>query len=190
MSKLNSFLQKTSSVKNICISFLASHLVLLLMMVYTFPVINHQIGTSAFDLQPLGYSLSLAESIVSSLDDDSRALYLFPQLTVLDLLYPFLLATFLGSLLFRLRKLTETKSRIASAFLVIPFAAMICDYSENMFVILMITESIELSEFIVFLSSTCTLLKGLLTSLAWMGILFYSVKWFARKSRIPLQKSP
>ncbi|UZR96997.1 hypothetical protein [Chondrinema litorale] len=97
MSNLNSLLQKTSSVKNICILFVASQLILLLMMTYTFPVINSDIGTKAYDLQTFGYSVTTAKSIVNNLSTRSLQLYLFPQLTLLDVCYPFLLALFLSS---------------------------------------------------------------------------------------------
>lgn len=181
MSILHSFLLKTSSVKKICISFVSSHFVLLLMMLYTFPVINNQIGTKAFDLQTFGYSVSEAESILNNLNDQTIALYLFPQLTLLDLLYPFLLALFLSSLLFRLINITGTKSKFASIFLAIPFLAMIFDYSENICIILMISKSIECSETIVVLSSSFTILKGVLTSIAWIAILVYVIVWFRMK---------
>ena len=181
MSILNSFLLKTASVKQICISFIASHFVLLLMMIYTFPVINNQIGTKAFDLQPFGYSVSEAVSIVSNLNDQTTSLYLFPQLTLLDLLYPFLLALFLSSLLFRLIKISRAKSKIASTFLIIPFLTMMFDYLENICIILMITKSIEISETIVVLSSTFTILKGVLTSVSWIAILVYGITWFKMK---------
>ena len=181
MSILNSLLLKTSSVKKICISFVASHLVLLLMWIFTLPVINDQIGTQVFDLQTFGYDVSVAESIVNNLNDRTTALYLFPQLTLLDVLYPFLMALFLSSLLFRLFKITKTTSKVTSILLVIPFLAMIFDYAENICVILMITKSIETSETIVFISSTFTVLKGLLTSIAWIAILVYTIKWLGIK---------
>lgn len=178
MSILNSLLLKTSSIKNISILFIASHLVLLVMMIYTFPVINNQIGTEAFDLQTFGYSVSVAESIVYSLDDRTTDLYIFPQLTLLDLFYPFLLALFLSSLLFRLFSITESKSKTTAMLLTIPFLAMLFDYAENVCIILMVSKSMEPGEAIVFLSSTCTVLKGIITSLAWIAVLVYSVKWF------------
>ncbi len=181
MTILNSLLRKTASVNKICISFIASHSVLLLMMVYTFPVINSQIGTKAFDLKPFGYSVSEAASIVNNLNDQTTSLYLFPQLTVLDLFYPFLLALFLGSLLFRLIKITQAKGKIASIFLIIPFLTMMFDYSENICIILMITKSIDISQTIVVLSSTFTILKGVLTSVSWIAISLYGIKWFRMK---------
>ena len=128
MSILTSLLQKTSSVKTIIILFICSHLVLLSMMLFTFPKINGQIGTKAFDLQTFGYSVSKAESIVNNLNDQTTQLYLFPQLTFLDLLYPFLLALFLSSLLYRL---VNRNSKLKSLWLIIPFLAMTFDYLEN-----------------------------------------------------------
>ncbi|MDL5512158.1 hypothetical protein QSE00_10060 [Arenibacter sp. M-2] len=181
MTILNSLLFQTSSVRNICISFVASHLVLLLMWLYTLPVINNQIGTQVFDLQTFGYNISEAASIVDTLNNETRALYLFPQLTLLDLFYPFLLALFLSSLLFRLFIISKTASKLTSILLVVPFLAMIFDYAENICVILMITKTIELTDAIVFLSTTFTVLKGVLTSIAWIAILIYTIKWFRVK---------
>jgi len=181
MSILNSLLIKTSSVKNICILFVVSHLVLLMMMIFTLPVINDQIGTKVFDLQTLGYSVSVAESIVENLNNETTSLYLFPQLTLLDLLYPILLALFLSSILFRLFSITETKSKIASILLVIPFMAMLFDYAENICVILMISKSLELTKTLVLLSSSLTILKGVFTSITWITILVYAIKWFRMK---------
>lgn len=180
MSIVTSILQKTSSVKSVCILFVASHLILLSMMVFTFPVINNQIGTKAFDLQTFGYSASTAESIVNSLDDQTTQLYLFPQLTLLDLFYPLLVALFLSSLLFRMVK---GESKLKSFLVIVPFLAMLCDYSENICIILMITKSIGISKSFVLLSSSFTVLKGIFTSIAWIAILIYSIKWFIRRKK-------
>tara|TARA_R110002049_G_scaffold259883_3_gene435739 strand:- start:301 stop:792 length:492 start_codon:yes stop_codon:yes gene_type:complete len=151
------------------------------MWLYTLPVINNQIGTQVFDLQTFGYNISEAASIVDTLNNETRALYLFPQLTLLDLFYPFLLALFLSSLLFRLFIISKTASKLTSILLVVPFLAMIFDYAENICVVLMITKTIELTDAIVFLSTTFTVLKGVLTSIAWIAILIYTIKWFRVK---------
>jgi len=144
------------------------------MMVFTFPEINNQIGTKAFDLQTFGYSYSTAETIINNLNAQTTQLYLFPQLSLLDLCYPFLLALFLGSVLFRNVNIGST---LGFLIVGIPFLAMIFDYSENICVILMISKSIKISESIVLLSSSFTVLKGILTSIAWLAILIYFIKW-------------
>jgi len=178
MSIFTSLIQKTSSVKRICILFIVSHLVLASMMLFTFPAINHQIGTKAFELQAFGYSVSVAESIVNNLNDQTTQFYLFPQLTFLDLLYPFLLALFLSSLLSRL---VNRNTTLGQVLLIIPFLAMTFDYLENICLILMISKSIDISESIVLISSSFTVLKSILTSIAWIAILIYSTKWLILK---------
>lgn len=183
MPILNSILLKVSSPKRIFLLFVTSQLVFLLMMIYTFPEINHQIGTKAFDLQTFGYSVSTAQSIVNNLDDRTMGLYIFPQLMLLDIVYPFLLALLLSGLLFRLIKTTQSEGKIISKLLIFPFVAMISDYSENIGVILMISKSIEVSQTIVYLTSTATILKGVSTSIAWIAILVLSVKWIIMKIR-------
>lgn len=186
----NALISRTSSVKYLCYLFLSSHVILLLMMTYTFPRINNQIGTNAFDLQTFGYSVSEARSIVNTMNDQITNLYLFPQLSLLDLLYPFLLALFLSSFLFRLIGITKTKNGVNSIVLIVPFLAMIFDYLENICIILMITKSVETSEYFVLLSSIFTLLKSVLTSFAWISILFYSIKWFRMKKMERNEKQP
>jgi hypothetical protein len=153
------------------------------MMTYTFPRISNQMGSAAFDIRPLGYSTSEAKSMLANLNDQMIDLYLFPQLTLLDALYPFLLALFLSSFLFRLSTLTKTKSKAISLLLLLPFIAMLLDYVENTCIILMITKSVEISELTVHLSSTFTILKGVFTSFAWISVLVYSVQWLRMRFR-------
>lgn len=190
MNFINSLVSRTSSVKSLIYLFLSSHVILLLMMTYTFPRINNQIGTKAFDLNFLGYSVTEARSIVNNLNDQVTNLYLFPQLSFLDLLYPLLLALFLSSFLFRLITITKAKNGVNSILLIVPFLAMTFDYLENICIILMITKTVETSECFVLLSSIFTLLKSMLTSFAWIGILFYSIRWFRMKKMGRNEKQP
>ncbi|MCJ8292346.1 MAG: hypothetical protein HRT58_20545 [Crocinitomicaceae bacterium] len=177
MRIINSLNIRTYSVKSLSYLFVSSHAVLLIMMTYTFPRINEQIGGPAFDLRPSGYSASEARSILGNLNDQTIDLYLFPQLTLLDIMYPFLLALFLSSFLFRLLRLTKKKSKTSSILVLVPFIAMIFDYLENTCIILMITESVEITESFVQTSSTFSILKGVFTSFAWISILLYSIKY-------------
>ena len=61
---------------------------------------------------------------------------------------------------------------------------MIADYLENLCIILMITKPIEDAETIVYLSSLLTVLKGVLTSIAWIAILILSIKWATMKIQV------
>ena len=177
MRILNYLNTQTYSVRSLSYLFVSSHLILLVMMTYTFPKIIKQIGSSPFDLCPLGYSTSTARSLLNNLNGQTIDLYLFPQLTLLDLLYPFLLALFLSSFLFRLFTLLKSKNKAKTILLIVPFLAMIFDYSENVCIILMITKLNEVSDSLIHLSSTFTILKGVFSSIAWIILLYYSIKW-------------
>jgi len=98
-------LNRMSSKTGIIILFLLAHLVLFLMMVFTFPRINAQFGTQAFDLKTFGYSQEEATLMIQNLDQSTIDFYIFPQLLLLDILYPILLALFLSTLIIRLSNL-------------------------------------------------------------------------------------
>lgn len=174
LSPLKRFLNQTSSKAGIISLLILSQLVFLLMMTYTFPAINAQIGTPAFDLRPLGYSIFEAQAIIQKLDQKTIHLYLFPQLFLLDILYPALLALFLSSLLLRLYGLLGRKQ---ASFFLLPFMAMLFDYLENMMITLLITNSVALSEGIVQVASTFTILKGAFTTFSWLLIVVLFTSW-------------
>lgn len=177
MSFFTSLLQKTATLRNISILFILSQLVFLSMMLLTFPKINAQIGTNAFDLRTFGYSQAIAESIVAKLTIETRQLYLFPQLALLDVVYPILLALFLSSLLYRL---VPKNQGHRSILLILPFMALCFDYIENICIALLITKSIPTSTSFVFFSSLCTILKGVFTTLSWIIILIiFAIRFIA-----------
>lgn len=85
------FTEKFPTATRIGILFGLAHAVLLLMLAFTFPIINEKIGSPAFDLRSFGYSYSEAIQILSSLDKSSVEIYLFPQLFLLDVFLPFVI---------------------------------------------------------------------------------------------------
>ncbi|NQU53206.1 MAG: hypothetical protein HQ522_11785 [Bacteroidetes bacterium] len=129
-----------ASKKGITGLFLLSHTVLLLMMLFTFPRINAKFGTQAFDLKTFGYSQSEATMMLRNLDQSTIDLYLLPQLFLLDILYPILLALFLSTLIIRLSNLIKiNENHVFSNLFMLPFIAMFIDYFENIMITLMIT---------------------------------------------------
>lgn len=184
-----SLLKKLATRNGIIVLFLATHSVLAVMMFYTFPVINEQIGTQAFDLKTFGYSQEEAVGIVSSLDQDTKELYLFPQLFLLDVLYPLLLALMLGAMMIRLmRSLIEDERAIWYRLYLLPFAAMIFDYVENILIVIMISSNEMINPKLVQVSSMFTQLKSMVTIICWVIIIVLFVLWLVKKYSIGLRK--
>lgn len=186
MPKTFRMLYALASARMVFLWFLLSHGVLLCMMIFTFPKINTRLGTEAFDLRPLGYSVPQAMEMLERLDAETVRLYLFPQLYLFDVLYPLLLALFLSTFVIRLTKDSEKRSRfLVFAGIALPFLAALFDYTENLMITLMITDPGNASPQLIRTSSVFTVLKSMSTSLAWGIILiaggFRLYSWLTRR---------
>ena len=176
--KTHNRLERIASKTGILILFLLSHAVLLIMILFTFPHINAKLGTQAFDLKTFGYSQSEATLMLQNLDQSTIDLYLFPQLFLLDILYPILLALFLSTLIIRLSNLISiNQDHVFSNLFVLPFIAMLFDYIENIMISVMITNSTNVSSVVIKTASIFTLMKGVFTTLSWLVILALLIAW-------------
>lgn len=181
MKNINHLLKRTSTPKNLLFLFLISHTIFWFMISFSLPKINSQIGDKVFDIRPFGYSIIEARTILSNLNEETINFYIFPQLSFLDILYPFFLALFLSSLLFRLINISELLIRSKSILLMIPFIAMIFDYLENFCVLYMITHTSSTPNVLIHMSSIFTILKGVSTTIAWVSILLFSITFTRTK---------
>lgn len=182
--KIHNKLERMASKKGITGLFLLSHTVLLLMMLFTFPRINAKFDTQAFDLKTFGYSQSEATMMLRNLDQATIDLYLFPQLFLLDILYPILLALLLSTLIIRLSNLTKIKqNHLFSNLFILPFIAMTTDYLENIMISLMIINPTNVSSGVIKTASILTQIKGGLTSLSWLIILILLGIWLINKRK-------
>ncbi|WP_422358805.1 hypothetical protein [Reichenbachiella sp.] len=181
---LHNNLERLTTKPRIITLFILAHLVLLMMMLFTFPRINAQLGTEAFDLKAMGYSVEEATVMINKLDQATVDLYLFPQLFLLDLFYPLLLGLLLSALIIRLSHLIKLPSgHILSNLYLLPFLAMLLDYGENILIAKMITNSNHVSETIIKTASLFTQIKSGTTTLCWLVVVVYFVVWLVRKKR-------
>lgn len=182
--KFHSLLARLTSKRGIIILFVLAHLVLLLMMLFTFASINTKLGTEAFDLKAFGYSQQEALLMLQNLDQSTIDLYLFPQLFLLDVLYPLLLALLLSTLIIRLSGLIQLKSsHILSNLYLLPFLAMILDYGENILIALMITNPTNTSASLINTASLLTQLKSGVTTLSWLVVIIFFVIWLLNRKK-------
>jgi hypothetical protein len=182
LKKAHRKLEQMSSKAGIITLFLLAHSVLLSMMLFTFPRINAQLGTQAFDLKTFGYSPAEANMMLQNLDQSTIDFYLFPQLFFLDILYPILLALFLSAVITRLSVLIKIRpNHILSNLYLLPFIAMFMDYLENVMISLLITNSTDVSLVVVKLASILTQMKGAFTTLSWIIIVVLFGIWLKNK---------
>ena len=164
--------------------FILAFGVLGLMFVFSIGPLNEKIGSPIFDLRPMGYNYEEALYILSQLDDEWRSFYLFPQLFLFDILYPFLLAIAMYYFGKRLLILNNLKFRGPYLFLIsIPFWSMIFDYAENTCISLMLQNTGNPSSFLVKISSSFSLLKSSTSTAAWIILLGLSIRYMIVKLR-------
>ena len=182
--QIHNKLERFASKSGIIGLFLLSHTVLLLMMLFTFPRINAKFGTQAFDLKTFGYSQSEATMMLRNLDQSTIDFYLFPQLFLLDILYPILLALFLSTTIIRLSDLIKiSRDHVFSNLFMLPFITMFIDYFENIMISLMITNPTNVSSGVIKIASIFTGMKTGFTTLSWLVILTLLVMWIINKRK-------
>lgn len=164
------------------ISFAASTLVYLVMVGWSLPRISAAAGGLApFDMRPMGYGLADARAFLSALSEEGRDFYLSVQHR-LDLAYPPLLALTLCLGLWIMAPLRG--SMLLLVLIAMPLLAMIADLAENRLVAQMLgTPPQELSEDLVAMASTATVLKSVLTIIAMTLLLLFTTLWGWRKWR-------
>ena len=153
----------------------------LLMIFVTLAHIETLSGLRPFDMRPGGYSAELANSLINDLGPSGRRYYLTRQIP-LDLVYPFLMALTLISLLKWLgsRDVSQRLVQIGTWFSI---AAAIADYLENAGICLMILSWPEISANTVLAASAASIVKSGLTTAAVLIVLLGVGSWAFKRKR-------
>ena len=164
MKKIVTSLQKLASGRVVLILFILTMAVFSLMLLYTIPKVeSFAPGMTLFDMSPSGYSYQQAISLLESLGEVGRNVYLSQQLPA-DFVYPGLFAISYSLLLTWLfAKSFEPNSKIFFLVLV-PVLGGLFDYLENIGIVLMINAFPDISQELVGVASTFTLLKSAFTT--------------------------
>ena len=164
LMKLLSFMQRVSTGKVVLAFIIPAIIVYFIMLLYTIPQVSEYApGINLFDLSLTGYSFEYAIKLLDTLGSEGRELYLYRQLP-LDFIYPGLFAVSCSLLLSWLfQKTHETNSRLFY-FCYIPVAAGLFDYLENIFIASILTSYPNVSEVSIFLASSMTIAKSVLTT--------------------------
>lgn len=143
---------------------LAALAVYLIMTQITLPHLHEISGLVPFDLRPMGYGPMQARNLLQSLGDVGREYYLMRQLP-LDLLYPPLLALCLGTAI-RWGFGAAMPPRLLRAASLLPWAAALADYLENLGIASMILAWPTVPDLLVHATAAASVSKAVLTTVA------------------------
>jgi hypothetical protein len=147
----------------------------LLMINVTLAHIEAVSGHVPFDMRPFGYGSIEAATLLEALGVEGRAYYLSHQIA-LDTLYPFMLTlTLIATICWFGQRMPNRKLvRFGIAFSV---GSALFDYVENLGIAAMILSWPEISVLQVYATSSATILKSALTTLAVLLTLLVGFNW-------------
>ena len=129
-----------------------------------------------FDMSPLGYSMDFAVNLLNGIGVEGRSTY-GTHLLPVDFIYPGLFAVTYSLMLIWAFGKSFSKSSKIFLFSIIPVAAGVFDYLENLGIIGMLVSYPDLSPLIVLISSLFTILKSLMTVLFYILLLYAFGVW-------------
>lgn len=129
-----------------------------------------------FDMSPLGYSMDFAVNLLDKIGVEGRSTYARHQLPV-DFIYPGLFAITYSLMLIWILGKSFSKSSKIFLVSIIPIAAGVFDYLENLGIISMLVSYPDLSPTIVLISSFFTLMKSLMTVLFYILLIYGFCLW-------------
>ena len=147
---------------------------------YSIPAVLEQAPEmKLFDISPSGYSYEYAKELLEAIGPEGRERYLMLQLPI-DFIYPGLFAvTYTLMLIWVFSKRFNSGSKIFILALV-PAAAGLFDYIENIGIVIMLKSYPNLSSGVVQFTSTFSSLKSVMTAVFYIllicGLLLLAVK--------------
>ena len=144
-------------------------------------------GIEPFDVRPFGYSVPLARALLDALGDGGRDFYAHVQLRI-DLIYPATYALSRGGIIWwltepgRLRDAAiPLPTRIA--LLVLPAAAAVFDYGENIQIGRMLSAGPNVDAAVIETASRLTTVKSLCSAASEVAVLTLAMVVFLRWRR-------
>jgi hypothetical protein len=165
MKPLTKFIERHISGKKVLGLFILTNVVYILMLTVTIPrTMKHSNGLMLLDMMPMGYDLSYVSELFDSLGEIGRRTYLTNQIPV-DMIYPLLFGLSYGLLMaYFLKKLKKLKAPYIYLCL-LPVMAGIADYLENFGIITMLKGYPDLTQGMVRVTSSFSVIKSISTSL-------------------------
>ncbi len=171
MNLLTKFTEKNTSGKKVLGLFILTNTVYLYMLTVTIPkTIEFSNGIKLLDMMPTGYDLAYVSSLFSSLGKNGRETYLTSQIPV-DMIYPLLFGlTYCLLLGYFLKKLNKLKPPL-NYLCLLPIIAGIADYVENIGIITMLNNYSDITESMVNVTNTFSIIKSTSTSISFIVLI-------------------
>jgi hypothetical protein len=158
-------LEKRARGRTLIVLLLITWSLYSLMMFYTIPlVMDYAHGMKLLDMQPLGYNVDYARTLMTQLGEEGRHAYLFRQLPI-DMIYPFCFALTYSLLLVYLFRRGFREGNFICHFFAVPVLGGAFDYLENLGEITMLVSYPDFPDWLIRLTGAFSILKSFFTTI-------------------------
>jgi len=142
------------------------------MILYSIPhLVELTNGIKPLDVLPLGYSSDYVQSLFLALGEGGRHYYLTHQIPI-DMVYPALFIATYSLLTFYLLQKSGIRENAAMRLSVIPVIAGLCDYLENLGIVVMLQSFPDVSDSLTTITNFFSIGKAGFTTLFWIVLLY------------------
>ncbi|MEP3379370.1 MAG: hypothetical protein ABJO28_02260, partial [Maribacter dokdonensis] len=171
MGRIIKQLEKQRSGKKVLVLFLLTNIVYAYMLLVTIPAtMTFSNGLQLLDMMPAGYDLEYVNTLLQTLGNTGRQMYLTKQIPV-DMIYPLLFGiSYAAVLAYFLKKLPGLNQNYLYLCL-LPVIAGIADYLENIGIITMPNVYPRVTETSVHITSLFSIIKTSATSIYFLVLI-------------------
>lgn len=173
MAPLNKKIETSQWIhgKTVLWLFIITNLVYVFMLTVTIPmVMGFADGMKLMDMLPLGYDFQYVNTLLNTLGQEGREIYLYRQIPV-DMIYPALFGiSYCVLLLYFLKKLNKLDNSLIYLG-ILPLVGGLFDYLENLGIIIMLSNFPDISKALVSLTSDFTITKSVATTVYFIVLL-------------------
>ena len=164
MNKLREIISRNLSGKKVLLLFIITNIVYAFMLIVTIPrTMTFSNGMKLLDMMPMGYNAEYVISLLDTLGNKGREVYLYCQIPV-DMIYPFLFGiSYCLLIAYFFKKLDKLNSNIFYLCL-LPLIGGIADYLENFGIISMLNNFPQLSQIEINFTNIFSMIKSISTT--------------------------
>lgn len=177
----NNIQKSIVNTKKIFVLLVLANIIYMIMIFVTIPkVMSYSGGLKILDLMPLGYNHEYVNLLLNSLGSGGRWTYLYYQIP-LDLFYPFLYGiSYCLLLAFILKKLDKLEGSFIYLSL-IPIFSAVCDYFENIGIIIMLNQFPNNSELWTQITNVFSVSKSTTMTIYFLILIYFTLRFLKRK---------
>ena len=180
-TKLKQLINSQATGKKVLLLFVITNCIYAYMLLVSIPkTLVFAPDFKLLDMMPLGYDLDFVNGLFNALGIEGMAVYLYHQLPI-DFVYPLLFGLGYCLLMAYFLKKINKFNGVFFVLCLLPLLAGFADYCENINIIYMLNKYPSISQNSVDISSFCSVVKSMITTVYFVALLLVLAVFAVKK---------